>query len=98
VFEEIAYGDLWHVVERYGGGFAPRLVRGGGDYSMHTFALAWDFDPDRNPLAAKPEDTFIGGTTDGQKVVDIFTRWGFLWGGYFDGRKDCQHFQWCTGC
>jgi hypothetical protein len=95
---ELAELDLWHVVERYGGGFQPRLVRGGGDWSMHSFGLAFDFDPDRNPLGAPPEETFIGGTRDGHRAVDLLGRWGFLWGGYFDERKDCQHFQWCTGC
>jgi hypothetical protein len=95
---EIAEADLWPFVERYGGGFCPRLVRGGGDWSTHSFGMAFDFDPDRNPLGAPPEESFLGSTTGGRLAIDIFTRWGFLWGGYFDSRKDTQHFQFCTGC
>lgn len=97
-FDELAQADLWPYVQRYGGGFAPRLIRGGADYSMHTFGLAFDFDPDSNPLGARPDETRLGSTEGGRRVVDIFTRWGFMWGGHFDGRKDCQHFQWATGC
>jgi hypothetical protein len=96
--QEIAVQDLWPFVQRYGGGFQVRLIRGGADYSMHSFGLALDFDPDHNPLGAEPKDTRLGSTVGGLKVVDIFERWGFLWGGHFDGRKDCQHFQWVTGC
>jgi len=96
--EEVAEARLWDLLLRYGGGFNPRLVRGGGGWSMHSFGFALDFDPDANPLGAPPEECRIGGTVEGRVVVDIFTRWGFLWGGHFDGRKDCQHFQWCTGC
>lgn len=96
--EEVAMRDLWRTIERYGGCFNPRLIRGGNDWSMHSFGIAIDFDPDRNPLGAEPSDTLLGSTSGGREVVAIFSRWGWLWGGYFDGRKDCQHFQFATGC
>jgi hypothetical protein len=96
--EQIATADLWHVINVYGGGFEPRMIRGGADWSMHTFGLALDFDPDRNPLGAAPEQTRIGNTSSGRELVSILEAWGFFWGGHFDGRKDCQHFQWVTGC
>jgi hypothetical protein len=96
--EEIANAGLWHTLQAYGGGFNPRLIRGGSAWSMHSFALAHDFDPNANPLGAPPHACTFGNTSEGLAAVRIFTRWGFLWGGYFNGRKDCQHFQWCTGC
>ncbi len=96
--EEVVQAGLWPYLETYGGGFEPRLIRGGTDLSMHTLGLAFDFDPLHNPLGAPPEETLLGGTADGQRVVRIFTAWGFLWGGCFSGRKDCMHFQWVTGC
>jgi hypothetical protein len=94
---QVSKAGLWHVIRVYGGGFEPRLVRGGGDWSVHTFGMALDFDPDRNPLGAPPEKTFIGGTHDGLRVVEIMAAWGWYWGGHFDGRKDAMHFQFCTG-
>jgi hypothetical protein len=95
---EVAHAGLWPFIQDYGGGFVPRLIRGGTAWSMHSFGLAQDFDPKRNPLGAPPSDCHLGNTGEGLAVVRIFTSWGFLWGGYFDGRKDCQHFQWNTGC
>lgn len=94
---QVSREDLWHVIKVYGGGFEPRLIRGGSDWSLHTFGLALDFDPDRNPLGMQPDGTFIGGTVDGKRVVEIMSAWGWYWGGHFDGRKDAQHFQFATG-
>jgi hypothetical protein len=97
VLGEIDQAGHWSAIEAYGGGFEPRLIRGGTDWSLHTLGLAWDFDPARNPLGAKPEATYLGSTTEGRWVVDCFAAWGFLWGGRFQDRKDCQHFQFATG-
>jgi len=90
--------DLWLRIMPYGGGFQPRLIRGGDEWSMHSFGLAHDFDPAQNPLGWLPRDCRLGSTPEGTAIVEIFESWGFFWGGHFSGRKDCQHFQWATGC
>lgn len=94
---EIDASGHWEAVEAYGGGFEPRLIRGGTDWSIHTFGLAWDFDPARNPLGVPPAETYLGSSAAGRWVVDCFGAWGFFWGGRFKDRKDCQHFQFATG-
>lgn len=94
---EIDQAGKWHAIEQYGGGFEPRLIRGGTDWSIHTLGLAWDFDPERNPLGAEPEACYFGSNPDGRWVVDCFNAWGFFWGGRFKGRPDPMHFQFSTG-
>lgn len=95
--EEINQAGHWEAVEAYGGGFEPRLIRGGDNWSVHTLGLAWDFDPARNPLGAPPEACHFGSSPEGRWVVDCFNAWGFFWGGRFQNRKDCMHFQFATG-
>jgi hypothetical protein len=95
---EISGEDLWGSIRYYGGGFCPRLIRGASSLSMHALGLAVDFDPLNNPLGAPPERCAFGTSPDGQRVVEIFERWGWFWGGRFSGRTDCQHFQFVTGC
>lgn len=50
-------------LDQFGGCYNPRKMRGGSAWSMHAWAIAFDFDPDRNQLnwgrdraeLAKPE-------------------------------------------
>jgi len=77
----------------YGGMYCWRPQRGHLALSTHTWGIAVDLDPGRNPLG-KPWD---GGTTMMHPlVVEEFERRGFVWGGRW-GRPDCQHFQACDG-
>ena len=39
-----------HGFDLYGGTYNPRKKRGGTSWSMHAFACASDFDPERNQL------------------------------------------------
>ena len=96
-FSDIYRAALWHVVESYGGGYNFRLIRGGGNLSMHAFGAAIDIDPEHNPLGASPNECSLGSTPAGTAVVRLFEKNGFSWGGKFSGRKDCQHFQYGSG-
>ena len=98
VYAEIFRAALWHCVESYAGAYEFRLIRGGASLSMHAFGAAVDHDPERNPLGSHPNDCYFGSTPEGAAVVRIFRKWGFTWGGTFKGRKDCQHFQFSSGC
>ncbi len=75
----------WSKLVSYGGGFNFRPVRGGSNVSLHAWGIAWDFDPEHNGLGTK-------GTMD-KRVIEIFERHGFFWGGRFKSRKDPMHFQ-----
>lgn len=85
------------------GCFNPRLVRGSDSVSMHTLGIAFDLNPDTNPLIVKcPEGD---PRRLDPKACDIPLAWialweqaGFFWGGRFKKRYDPQHFQLCTGC
>lgn len=76
-------------LNRFGGVYNPRLKRGLGQLSTHTWAIAIDLNPEKAPLGADPS---------GQPgfVVEAFTKRGFMWGGEFK-RPDGMHFQACRG-
>jgi hypothetical protein len=73
-------------LDRFGGAFNFRKIRGSTHISNHAYACAIDLDPDHNPLGAKhghmPAD-----------VVKIFKEEGWRWGGDYHGRKDWMHFE-----
>lgn len=79
----------WSALHTYGGGFNFRPKRGSAEISLHAWGIAWDFDPEHNPLGS-------AGTMDAT-IVKIFGDNGFFWGGKFKGRKDPMHFQYATG-
>jgi hypothetical protein len=60
----------------YGGCFAPRLITGGDRVSgpgHHAWGIAIDINVSRNPFGGRP--------TQDPRIVAIFRRWGFTWGG-----------------
>jgi D-alanyl-D-alanine carboxypeptidase len=74
----------------YGGCFAPREIRPaggttGGNLSRHSWAGAIDINPSYNAIGAVP--------TMDCRVVHIFRKWGFAWGGNF-ATPDGMHFEW----
>lgn len=91
VLTEIHAAGLWAEIDPYGGGFNFRMIRGSAEnLSMHCWGIAWDFRPQQNKLGTK-------GTMH-PKVIAIFEKHGFFWGGRFKGRRDDQHFQFAKGC
>jgi D-alanyl-D-alanine carboxypeptidase len=75
---------------RYGGCFAPREVRSdggttGGNLSRHAWGMALDMNTASNPMGGVP--------TMDCRVVWIFRKWGFAWGGNFT-TPDGMHFEW----
>jgi len=85
---EIARAGLGGTLGAYGGCYRPRLVRGGdsgGTLSRHSYGIAVDVNVARNSF---------GGRVDMHpRVVEIFRRWGFAWGGTWV-RPDGMHFEW----
>jgi len=70
----------------YGGAYNHRYVRGSNSkWSNHAYATAIDFNPAANGLYAKGNIP--------QFAIDAFLRQGWMWGGYYSGRKDPMHFE-----
>lgn len=71
----------------YGGCYVPRFVDRNPSLplSMHAFGLALDLNVSSNPLGTR-------GNMD-PRVVQVFEKWGFRWGGTFQTRPDPMHFE-----
>jgi hypothetical protein len=70
----------------YGGCFAARVIPGsvGEAISAHTWGAAIDINVSQNEVAAAPHQD--------PRLVAIFKRWGFTWGGNWM-RPDGMHFE-----
>lgn len=74
-------------LDRWGGCFNFRLIRGGSELSMHSWGTAVDINPDRGRLGNAEDAVSYPGF-----IIDAFTAQGFAWGGIWT-RPDAQHFQ-----
>jgi len=86
--------------------FNCRPVDGTNRWSKHSYGKAIDINPIENPFVTKSGHTSHKASrkylkrvktnkaviTGGDKVVKIFQKYGFKWGGYFNSYKDYQHF------
>jgi hypothetical protein len=84
---DVVNAGLAGALGRFGGCYNARLIRGGdsgGFLSRHSFGIAIDLNTSRN--------TFGGRVEMDPRVVDIFRRWGFAWGGTWV-RPDGMHFE-----
>ncbi len=97
IFEEIwlLYGKDARAIDearmnRFGGCYNFRRKRGGSQLSTHSWGIAVDLDPEKNPLG-KPYNANAGMMP--MEVVNIFERYGAEWGGRWGNRCDAQHFQ-----
>jgi hypothetical protein len=65
---------------------------GGGGLSLHSWGIAMDINPGRNPYQL---GNYGAPQTDiPPKVIDIFRKYGFQWGGDWAGERDPMHFEW----
>lgn len=80
---------LFTLLTHYGGGFNVRSKRGGSELSVHSWGIAFDFNPEGNAL---------GDSTPAldPRIVTVMEWHGFYWGGRFS-RPDGMHFQFATG-
>ena len=67
----------------FDGCFNVRLIRGGLNWSAHSWGMAVDLNASLNPLG--------GISMWSDRFVQCFTMAGFTWGGTFQ-RRDPQHF------
>lgn len=76
-------------IDRCGGGYNFRPMRGLNSLSVHSYGAAIDLSPEINAMGVK-----YGSRRNmiPQKVVDIFAAHGWGWGGLWK-RPDAMHFQ-----
>lgn len=76
-------------MNRWGGGYMFRLMRGGHLLSVHSWGAAVDIDPERNSFGT-PWDEAKGMMP--HAVADLFAKEGWVWGGRWS-KPDPMHFQ-----
>ena len=78
-------------IDLFGGCFAFRKMRGGSDYSRHSWGIAIDLDPARNSLKATSK-TAQFAKPQYKPMIDIFYKHGFVSLGR-EKNYDWMHFE-----
>ena len=80
------------LLKTWGGAWAPRFIRGSKTtLSNHAFGTAFDINVAWNGLGQRP--ALVGQTGSVRKLVPLANKFGFFWGGHYNGRLDGMHFE-----
>jgi len=80
---------LTNQIKTFGGCLNKRLMRGGNNWSMHSWGIAIDVNPRWNRFGQKKFEM-------SEELAKCFEDVGFIWGGRWTGCPDAMHFQYAT--
>jgi hypothetical protein len=78
-------------IDKFGGCFNFRKMRGGSNWSKHSWGIAIDLDPARN-LLKESARTARFARPEYKPMIDIFYKWGFISLGR-EKNYDFMHFE-----
>jgi len=92
MWKEWDEAGLLHLIKSYGGSYIARFIRGSRKHlSNHSYGTAFDINMKWNGLGRTP--ALVGQEGSVRELVEIASRWGFYFGGWFSYRKDGMHFE-----
>jgi hypothetical protein len=92
IHREYGYAKIKELgIDLFGGCFNFRKMRGGDDWSTHSWGISLDLDPARNQLK-ETSKTARFARPEYKKMIDIFYKHGFIGLGPEENR-DWMHFQ-----
>lgn len=78
ILEHYGYEKIVELgIDLFGGCFNFRQMRGGFDYSRHSWGIAIDLDPERNQLK-ESKKTARFARPEYKPMIDIFYKYGFI--------------------
>jgi hypothetical protein len=84
--------SIMPLVLTWEGSFVPRFQRGStSKLSNHSWGTAFDINYEWNKLGAVP--ALRGRKGSVRELVPLANKYGFFWGGHFQGRPDGMHFE-----
>lgn len=89
-FKNLESHGLQSEIKTYDGCFVERKVRGRNKASLHSWAMAIDFNSATEKLNQKRGNQFYSNFTP--QFVKCFTDAGIYWGGHWRSRFDPMHF------